>query len=519
MFAVSQYAALPLAPPDFCLPTDFHHVDSSYDLLPLLVKSWRFHGEKATCNRVRKSITRVIARLEQQQAEGAKLTLGIPGVNSSTLVNWLGVRLAWWPQGIPDGRRIGMASSRLGRHLDRQSAWFTVLRSACQKIEPASSLLLTAASSTTERYVTRAAQLFGLRVLRVHTPVNNTLKKWGRIVLAAPRKHPNRSAIELFLSPPIPAFDPVADNRLRLPEQDRAVLALSDSLFVVRVRRKGHWHQLIRDRLAEGTRPAASIYVAIGPQLLERTLVDEFLDAGAVGWIVPDVLHACGDGSVVRDRASASTGDSAPIVSVPPSCEWNYLSHSTRRQFGARSDQTETEFLDELILSPGQADHSALATLLRIVKTKRLIASPLAIRGNSRVVSFTSVPLENLPGLRVFRPHRGRWDFEPYGLCIRRDWLEHRGTRAVRYGNERLWSTLAKEDRPFFQRKLSQFSNHEPIDWQVEQEFRHVGDVNLESLPADAALVFVPTIEEARQLANASPWPVTVLPVTAAGRS
>jgi len=38
-----------------------------------------------------------------------------------------------------------------------------------------------------------------------------------------------------------------------------------------------------------------------------------------------------------------------------------------------------------------------------------------------------------------------------------------------------------------------------------------VGDVELGDLPADAALLFVPSEAEARQLAAASPWPIVVL--------
>ena len=49
-------------------------------------------------------------------------------------------------------------------------------------------------------------------------------------------------------------------------------------------------------------------------------------------------------------------------------------------------------------------------------------------------------------------------------------------------------------------------------DWTAEREWRHVGDVPLDEIPPDAALLFVPTETEAEQLATISRWPVVVVP-------
>jgi hypothetical protein len=39
-----------------------------------------------------------------------------------------------------------------------------------------------------------------------------------------------------------------------------------------------------------------------------------------------------------------------------------------------------------------------------------------------------------------------------------------------------------------------------------------VGDVDLRSLPSDAALLFAPSEADAQELARVSPWPVAVTP-------
>ena len=111
--------------------------------------------------------------------------------------------------------------------------------------------------------------------------------------------------------------------------------------------------------------------------------------------------------------------------------------------------------------------------------------------------------------LRTFRAHRGRWDFEPYGICIRQSWLEQHGVRPVRYGNSALWDELTESQRPFFQLRRS--GRQRQIDWSVEREWRHVGDLDLTNLPRDAAFLFVPTVEEAKWLSSQSRWQVIAL--------
>jgi hypothetical protein len=134
------------------------------------------------------------------------------------------------------------------------------------------------------------------------------------------------------------------------------------------------------------------------------------------------------------------------------------------------------------------------------------------VRGDVPVVSFTAVPARELGRLHAYRSHLSRWDFEPYGISIRREWLAARGTRPVTYGEESLWDQLPAGDQPFFQLRQSRSAGGTVWDWTVEREWRHVGDVRLDTIPADTACLFVPTAEEARQLAQISRWPVVVAP-------
>lgn len=127
------------------------------------------------------------------------------------------------------------------------------------------------------------------------------------------------------------------------------------------------------------------------------------------------------------------------------------------------------------------------------------------------MVCLTAVPVYQLSALRTYRAHRHRWDFEPYGIAIRRDWLERRGARPVTYGGDAEWQRLAVEDRPWFQRRNSRRGRSgRTLDWTVEQEWRIRGDLDLTSLPATAAFVFVPDEAAAARIADSSRWPVLV---------
>lgn len=116
--------------------------------------------------------------------------------------------------------------------------------------------------------------------------------------------------------------------------------------------------------------------------------------------------------------------------------------------------------------------------------------------------------------MRTYRQHRLRWDFEPFAVCVRREWLVERGGRPVRYGDDALYRELPAGQRPYFQSRITRRGrNGVEIDWSLEREWRHVGDLPLHDLPPDAGRVLVPDRESAGRLAEVSPWPIAILPV------
>ena len=513
--------------------------DDGGDLLPLLLDA--AHDKQA----------RLLAWAHRS---GAKLTLGWPGGSSKRVESWLGPRLMWWPRGVPEGRQVAWVSSRLGRAIDERPDWFAVLRSAAAKFDPARDVLLTAPSTTVDRFLERAAILFGLRRLRVHLDERCTLVDWltrlrrqlWRSCLALDAESSSSSCdegdgfhqtSEVFVSPMIGAAwtdpkrkrgrmlpdglnsescealalahasglcDEDSAKHCELPLSDRVLIAAADQVHALQVRSNGNLHQLLRARLNDSAWPTASVWLALGEALVPAEVAAELQSLGAVGWWL-FVEHAA---SVLESQRETGTLETCPTLPWP---EGDYLVHWTRRRDGPWPDQREADFIDDLLLSREATSHSAFAALSRIVQQRRLIASAAGIRGDAAVVSFSAHPLHELRQQRTFRAHRGRWDCEGYGLCVRREWLQLRGARPVIYGADAQWMTLPNSDRPFFQLKTTRSrGGAKTIDWSQEAEWRVPQDVDLSEASRDDLLLFVPTPAEAQQLAAISPWPVHV---------
>jgi hypothetical protein len=150
--------------------------------------------------------------------------------------------------------------------------------------------------------------------------------------------------------------------------------------------------------------------------------------------------------------------------------------------------------------------------LAHILATQRLFASGHLIRGGFPVVCFTAVPLDQLRQHRVFRTHVARWDFERFGLAIRREVLLRLGARPVAYGPASTYRSVAEADRPFFQCASTRRGAH-PVDWQSELEWRILGDVDLRKVPPRDALVLVPDRMGAEMMAPLSRWPILIVGV------
>jgi hypothetical protein len=289
------------------------------------------------------------------------------------------------------------------------------------------------------------------------------------------------------------------------------LIAIADEVYVVHLRRGGNIEHLVRARLKAGVCDPPGIFIPLDSQLVEDQLARDLMDSGATPWPAENASQEICAASTGPSRSASVRSAKAKVLnSLPHDCR-TWLSHTTRAIRGAWPDQSQDEYIAELLDSRGGVPHTACESLLRIASQQRLIATGQGIRGGTRVVCFTEVPLDDLPRMRVYRPHRGRWDFEPFGIAILREWLAQRGARPVIYGDEDTWQSLRASERPFFQRRTSVGRSGRAYDWSVEKEWRYMGDLDLAALPDDAGLLFVGEEDAARTLAPVSRWPVVVL--------
>jgi hypothetical protein len=368
---------------------------------------------------------------------------------------------------------VAVVTSRLRRLVTRDEPWLAGLRSVLRKIVTDGSHIVVGHATAGAGFVLRGATRLGI---------------------------PARTILPQHEAPP------GGDD---LPVSDRRVMAEADVVYVLGIRPGGNQHRLLRGRLRSSSGPVILVDL---PGLRPDSVTADLCDAGALMW--QPGLDQCRpfDRPAHSSGYVATGGEDLPdvhlIVPGPQRDDWTLLSHTTRSCPGPWPDESFDQYADSLWESHRDADHSPLGTLRRIVTQKRLIASAAMNRGGHAVVSFTSCPLETLPALHQFRPHRVRWDFEPFGIALSREWLLKRGVRPVYYGDEQGWQSLAEPDRPFFQLARGESG----IDWTVEREWRHRGDLDLEGLTADEVLLFVPDFAAAKSLREVTDWPITLWP-------
>lgn len=413
-----------------------------------------------------------------RRLNGTTLWLGVPNIPLNVQLQWIGLRLGWWPGNCSHRRLVGVVSSRLSRDVGSHPEWFDLLRTLFCRLSAESTTLLTVAGTTAHRFVAHGAKLFDFQCLEV-TEAVASIREFGDL---------GSAASQVVLSKPL--LDEPSEFKTKTALRDRLLAGLAKQIWALRVAANSTTSWILRERLASDFEPGSTRLAVTG-----ASAPAELVDAGVVPWMLTPGSHTTANAdSVAAARATVPFEE--------------YLVHWTRGPAGPWPDEPEAEYLDRLILGVETSGRSALAALVRILETQRLIASGHLIRGQHKVVCFSDERLESLPERRVYRRHLHRWDFEPYGVGIRRDILAALGARPVTYGQEGDHEALPVEERPFFQRRTTGSGT----DWQSEKEWRLCGDLDLSSLDAADVFVFVATATEASWLRDLSSFPVVVVP-------
>jgi hypothetical protein len=166
--------------------------------------------------------------------------------------------------------------------------------------------------------------------------------------------------------------------------------------------------------------------------------------------------------------------------------DWNHITHWTRRIAEPWPGEDAFEYYDSVIRSTDEYSHSALKSLINILKTGKLCGSEFHIRGGHRVVALTELPPHHAVELMAWRSRFVRWSFEPYGIAIDKEYALELGIRPVIYGKHDIYEGLTEEDKPLFQNE-----GEKAGDWRPEREWRYVGDIQLDTIPSDRMTIIV----------------------------
>lgn len=348
------------------------------------------------------------------------------------------------------GPLVGVVSSRVGHHVHRHRQMSQQIAVSMQRIRCDRETLLIAESTAIDPWVTHAAEVFDVPTIRLPSS----------------------------------------------PDRDPYLIAIPDRVDAVYVRRGGKVTSLLRQR---ARLQSGIVRVAIDGSAGEQEVVWDLLGAGVVGCYLPSELNWKGpsEQAVVQNRMDERDID------------WSsYLVHCTRGSGGPWPDQSWEQYRDDLLLSDAQsAARDCIDSLCRIVQKRRLIADAIVSCRDQPVVCFSAVPLSDLLARRAYRSHLHRWDYEPFGIGVRRDAAERLGMQKVVYGDAQTQRDLPADQKFRFQ---ASGSTH---DWSTEREWRSPSDVDLSALDPSQILIFVPDEIAATRVGswNRGRWPIVVL--------
>ncbi len=466
-----------------------------------------------------------VAAVNQSQ-RGPIFWRGLPWLNLDCSTRWLGDRLFFFPRPAVVKNRIGVVSSRFRQRLDLEVRWFDLLRTTVLRCDASTDVLIAVDTTTAFESMCRAALLFERPVIRFvvsgrpETTGQGDVREWlselPSFAESAEGREGDSRVLDVYVSPLIHGrTEPAAEREVSLTSlQDRLLFAAASRIHVLSASSNGNVAELLKRHLGDPDRRETSVLIASGEDDQMPAVADD-LPQSWVPWLVAPLKSESSEPSDEFDRPAQSSVDNVPDKTqssydsnplIEPDA---WLAHWTRAARGPWPGETQDDFWDALILRTEAADRSAMASLLRIVSDGVLVASSEGIRGRHRVVAFTQVPLHEFRSRRVFRRHRNRFDFELWGVAIRKSELAKLGAAPVIYGDGSEWENMSQNQQPFFQKATDSGTTNN----RAEREWRVQGDIQLRLLDKNSICIFVENLLSAKLVRRHCEWPVVLVPV------
>lgn len=294
----------------------------------------------------------------------------------------------------------------------------------------------------------------------------------------------------------------------RLRCRDRLLAHLADIHLALEIRAGGNLHGILQERHA--SRPGRLIVLrpaVSGPQNAANfSLMETFPDAETFQ---------------LQSPAKTTPGVASPAPprlcgqALPTREYWNhYLYHYTRACPGPWPGQSYRDYLLALWEHESLCGHSALETLVRILREQRLRAASRITRGAQPVISWSARPPSEMAAMRQWNRALIRWTFEPYGIAISKDVLRTLGAKPAIYGRDGVFSRLPDDERFRYQR-------HEPpaCAWKQEREWRSPGDLRLDERCRRHGFIFVDSDADADYVARCAETDLPIMVLSALHRT
>jgi hypothetical protein len=159
---------------------------------------------------------------------------------------------------------------------------------------------------------------------------------------------------------------------------------------------------------------------------------------------------------------------------------WDYITHWTRTCHGPWPGESHFDYYSRLVNSGAHYPNNAFSTLNNILVNKKISASSKKIRKSVRCIGFSDLEPKSMLKWMRWLPKRVNWNFEPYGIAIKKDKADQLGIKQVIYGYDDTYDGLPENLKPYFQSRGSK-----DVDWSEENEWRHIGDLDLSKIPSE----------------------------------
>jgi hypothetical protein len=402
-------------------------------------------------------------------------------VDSEEVLRWLGT----YPT-------LGILSSHPSRNAFRTPAWQQALDSILEQARRNSSVVLFSQSAP-------YAQSIAFACSRLEIP-------WASATTRA-ENSPTKSHQSFGSSRQIVLNCKGQIASEKLPLDDLAVAVLAQRVVGLHVTPGGKTAAILNRLLNCSQHVPGQVWISA--QSKPSRGLDEaqkrWSDAGAVLWFPKPIETLTMSPWSCQHRVVPASLQIHAGISTSLARSDLYLIHTTRARQSLWPDQSNLDLLDEAFRLAWNPNPTPVETLLKIISEQRLLATTARKRTDLRTISFTENPIALLLQMRAFQSHLARWDWEPYGLAIKKTTLERLGAKPVRYLAKKQIDSLDSDQQAYCQPLAEKQGDR---DWTIEREWRLAHDLRLAHLPSDEAFVFVACDCEARAMSHHSRWPV-----------